>query len=444
VLAAELLKKAEELLDQNVHPTVIARGYRAARQQAARILAEMGEAVSPDDALLLAQIAMTAMTGKSAEAARASLAGLVLEAVRRVTRGEAGAARSDVDSIKVDRRVGPSSEESELIEGVAIDRGRAHPLMPEAVKDARIALLDCPIDVPELETDAQIQITDPAGLTAFLHQEETVLAEMARAIVDQGATAVFCQRGIHDMAGYQLARAGVLAVARVPKSDLEKLARATGARIVSSPRTLGAEDLGQAGLVRESRSGDVEMVVVEGCERARAVTLFACGGTAQAAEEVRRVLDDAIRDVASVLRLGRAVGGAGAVEVELGRRLHRVAGTLEGKERLAVQAFARALDVVPRTLAENAGLDPIDVMSELELAHERGRRWAGIDVNTGQVLDTWTEGIVEPLEIKTQALGSATEVAVMILRIDDVIVGEQIPREAPGRGGAPARPDAPA
>lgn len=418
ILAGELLKKAEDLLEQEIHPAVLAKGYRLAEKEAQRILMNIAENVPLENFEMLKNIAVTAMTGKGAEANKEYLAELLVEAVNKIAENKEVA----LDDIKVETITGNSSEKSELIFGLVIDKEVVHASMPKKIENAKVALLDAPLEIKNTEIDAKIQITDPVQLNSFLEQEERSLKEMVEKIKLSGATVVFCQRGIDDLAQHFLAKANILAVRRVKKSDMEKLARATGAKITTSLKELSSDELGFAGLVKEEKINDEEMIFVEKCQNPKAVTLLIRGGTEHVAEEIKRAVVDALGDLAATLREGKVVAGAGAVEMELVKGLNRYAARLAGREQLAVQAFAQAMEVIPRTLAENAGLDPIDVLTQLRSAHEQ-EKWAGIDVFTGKTINAWQEGIIEPLKIKTQALSSATEVAEMILRIDDVILG---------------------
>lgn len=441
VLAGELLKKAEDLLDQEIHPTVLAKGYRLAEAEAQKLLKQIAENISIDnDVEILKNVAITAMTGKGAEANKEKLAELVVKAVKGVAEREDGKVKVDLNDIKVEKRVGESTESSELVEGIVLDKERVHPAMPKRVERAKVALLDAALEIKNTEIEAKIQITDPSQLNSFLEREEQTLKEMVQKVKGSGATVLFCQKGIDDLAQHFLAKAKILAVRRVNKSDMEKLSRASGAKIVSNWKELSAEDIGYAGLVREEKIGDEEMIFVEKCQNPKAMTLLVRGGTEHVVEEVKRAVTDAVGDLAASLREGKVVAGAGAVEMEVAKSLRKYAGSLGGREQLAVQAFAEALEIVPRTLAENAGLDPIDILTNLRFAHDRGQKWAGVNVFTGEIIDAWQTGVIEPLKIKTQALSSAAEVAEMILRIDDVILGggDKSPIMPPGgRGGMP-------
>ena len=438
ILAGELLKKSEDLLDQEIHPTIIAKGYRMAAAKANQVLNDIAEDVSIKDESTLRNIAITAMTGKGAEVAKEHLASLVVKSVKSITEQINGELHVDKDDIKIEKRVGGTVDESNLIEGIVIDKERVHSSMPRHVNNAKIALLDAALEIKDTEIDAKIQISDPAQIEAFLEQEEKSLRKMVDKVTDSGATVLFCQKGIDDMAQHFLAKAGLFAARRVSKSDMEKFARATGAKVVSNLNDLSQGDLGFAGIVREEKIGDEEMIFVEKCKNPKAVTLLIRGGTEHVVDEIKRAVTDAIGDIIATLRLGKAVGGAGAVEVEVSRVLRRYGSQLKGREQLAVQAFADAMESIPRTLAENAGIDPIDVMTKLNAAHGKKEKWAGIDVFTGKIINAWRSGVIEPLKIKTQAVGSAAEVAEMILRIDDVIAGSGKSKGGgmpPGMGG---------
>ncbi len=435
ILAGELLKKAEEMLDMNIHPTVIARGYRVAAEKASSIYRKLARPIDKGDEKTLTMVAMTAMTGKGSESAKEHLAALAVKAVRQVMEEDGKTRRVDKSSVKIEKTVGGSSDETELIEGVVLDKE----MLGSAGKrkeHAKITLLDCPLEVRSTETDAKIQINDPSQITAFLNQEEAMLRTMVGKVAESGANVVFCQKGIDDLAQHFLAKQGILAVRRIKRSDMEQLSRATGASIVSHLDDLAAEDLGSAGLVEERRIGSEPFVFVERCRDPKAVTILVKGGTEHVVDEIRRALEDAIGDLSSVLVQGKAVGGAGSGEIAVAEELQKASKAFSGKEQIAIKAFAEALEIIPKTLAENAGLDPIDMLTELKAAHEEGRLWQGIDVQEGRPFDAWKAGIIEPLQIKTQAVSSATEVANLILRIDDVIVAKKAAAE-PRPGGFP-------
>jgi thermosome len=429
VLAGELLHKAEDLLQQDIHPTVIARGFRMAVEKAEEILDEIAEEIDPDDEEMLKKIAMTAMTGKGVEKARDHLAELVVKAVKQVAEEEDGKIVIDTDHIKLEKKEGGGLEDTELVHGMVIDKERVHPGMPRRVENAKIALLNCPIEVKETETDAEIRITDPEQLQAFVEEEERMLKEMVDKIAETGANVVFCQKGIDDLAQHYLAKKGILAVRRVKKSDMQKLARATGGRIVTNIDDLSEEDLGEAEVVEERKVAGDKMIFVEGCKDPKAVTILIRGGTEHVVDEAERAIEDAIGVVAAALEDGKVVAGGGAPEIEVARQLRDYADKVEGREQLAVEAFADALEIIPRTLAENSGLDPIDVLVQLRAKHEEGEVTAGVDVYDGEIKDMMKEGVVEPLRVKTQALASATEAAEMILRIDDVIAARELSKE---------------
>ena len=434
VLAGELLKNAEDLLDKEVHPAVISRGYRLAESKAQQILNQMGEKITPNDEDILKNIAQTAMTGKGAEYSKDTLAVLAVKAVKMVEENS----HIDKDNIKIEKRTGGSVEDSELIKGIVIDKERLSQNMPRVVKNAKIALIVREIEIKKTEIDANIQIKTPDQMQAFLDQEENMLKDMVEKITSTGANVVLCQKGIDDVAIHFLAKKGVYAVRRVSESDMKKIAKATGAKIANNLKDLSKDDLGFAGTVEERKVGDEEFTYVMDCRNPKAVTLLIRGGTEHVTNEIERAVTDAVGDVVAALKTGMVVAGAGAPELELAMELRKYANTLSGREQLAVEAFADAMEIIPKTLIENAGLDPIDTMTDLKAAHSKKQKWAGIDVFTGKVMDAWKKGVIEPLKIKTQAVSSAAEVAVMILRIDDVIASsgkEKAPQMPPGGMG---------
>jgi thermosome len=441
VLAGELLKNAEELLDQNIHPTVVAKGYRLAAEKAQEILNSIAEDVTEKNVDVLKKIAQTAMTGKGAEAAKESLAELTVKAVKSVADEEDGKLNIDTSNIKIEKKVGSGVNDSELVEGMIIDKERVHPGMPRIVKNAKIILVDSALEIKNTEIDAKIQITNPTQMQSFLDQEEKMLQGMVDKVAESGANVIFCQKGIDDMAQHFLAKKGIFASRRVKKSDMDGLARATGASVVTNLDDVNENDLGFAGLVEEVKVGDEQMVFVKECKNPKSVTLLVRGGTEHVVDEIKRAVEDAVGDVAASLKVGKVVAGAGAPEIELSRGLRKFGNSLSGREQLAVQKFAEAVEIIPRTLAENAGIDPIDILTELKAAHDKKQKWAGINVFTGKVVDSWKQGVIEPLKIKTQAVKSASEVANMILRIDDVIAGGSskggMPQMPPGAGGMP-------
>ncbi len=437
VIAGELLKNAEDLLDKDVHPAVIARGYRLAETKAQEILIQMGEKITSSDEDALKKIAQTAMTGKGAEYSKDTLAALAVKAVQMVA--EDGN-YVDKDNIKLEKRNGGSIEDSELIKGIVIDKERLNASMPRIVKNAKIALIDKEIEIKKTEFEANIQIKTPDQIQAFLDQEENMLKDMVEKITATGANVVLCQKGVDDVAVHYLAKKGVYAVRRVTESDMKKIAKATGAKVASNLKDLSKDDLGFAGIVEERKVGDEEFTYIMECKNPKAVTLLIRGGTEHVTNEIERAMTDAIGDVAASLKDGMVVAGAGAPEIELAMGLRKYAETLSGREQLAVEAFADAMEVIPRTLIENAGLDPIDAMTDLKAAHSKKQKWAGIDVFSGKVMDAWKRGVLEPLKIKTQAVSSAAEVATMILRIDDVIAASSSSNKGPqmppgGMGG---------
>src|SRR3989338_2070716 len=427
IIAGELLKKAEELLDMEIHPTVLARGYRVASEKALEILNRIAEPVEGKSAEdILNKITNRAMTGKGAEVDKKHLSKIVVAAVKQVADKDGDFFKIDNSNIKIEKKVGASVEDSELIEGILIDKERVHSAMPKIVKNAKIALVDAPLEVKDTETDAKISITSPDQIQAFLAMEEKMVRDKAEKVIASGATVLFCQKGIDDLAQHFLSKKGVYALRRVSEDDMKKLAQATSARIVNKLEDLSQGDLGFAGIVEAVKIGNEQMTAIRNCKNPKAITILIRGGTVHVVDEVKRAIEDAIGDICATMKTGKAVGGAGSVEIELAQQLAKFADSLSGREQLAVKAFAESLEVIPRTLAENAGLDPIDVIAELKAAHDKKLKWAGIDVFSGKVMDAWKRGVIEPLSVKTQAISSASEVASLILRIDDVISSAKV------------------
>ncbi len=438
VIAGELLKNAERLLDNEIHPTVIIKGYRLAAEKSLSILNEISEKISENETASLKDIALTAMTGKGAEMSKEKLADLVVNGIKKVMTKKDGKTEVDVNDIKLEKKEGGRVEDSDLIEGIILDKEKLHPSMPSVVKKAKIALLDVALEIKSPETDAKIEITSPDQLQAFVDQEEKMLRNMVDVIVKSGANVVLCQKGIDDLIQHFLAKKGIYAARRIKKSDMESLAKATGASIISNLKDLNAADLGDAGLVESRKIGEDEMTYVGQCKNPKAVSLMIRGGTKQVIDEVERAIKDALGDIASALKTGKILAGAGATEIELSLRLRKFATKLSGREQLAVLSFADSLEIIPKTLAENAGFDPIDILTGLKEKHESGMKWAGLDAFTGKIIDAWKNKVLEPLSIKTQAISSAAEVTELILRIDDIIAasGKEKPNfPSPKMGG---------
>lgn len=430
VLASELLKKAEELLEKDIHPTVITKGFKLAKEKALGILEDKAIGVKSNEHALK-KVATTAMTGKSAERASEHLSKISVDAVKMVKKGD----EIDKNNIKIEKKQGGSIEDTELVKGVILDKEIVHSRMPRNKKDSKILLLDSPLEVKETETDAKIQISSPEQLEGFLDKEEKMLKKMVDKIQESGANIVFCQKGIDDTAQHYLARKGIIASRRVKKSDMDKLARATGAKLVSDVNDINKEDLGYAELTEEKRISGEKMLFVKGCKDPKAVSILVRGGTEHVVDEAKRAVDDSIGGVVSAMESGKVIAGGGAAEQMVAIDLKKYAQKLSGREQLAVEAFADAMEIVPRTLAENGGLDPIDVLVKMRSSHEQGKNNYGVDVFTGDTIDSWDKGVVEPLKIKTQAIKSAGEAAEMILRIDDVISSS-----SSGGGGEAAQP----
>jgi thermosome len=435
VIAGELLKKSEALIEENVHPTVISNGFRLAAHEAVKILKEMGIEVSPTDKKSLKLVAMTAMTGKGVGGELDMLADIAVEAVSAIAEKQDGKYKADIDNIQVEKKQGGAISDTKLIKGLILDKERVHPRMPKVVKNAKIALVDSALEIKKTEVEAKIQIRDPNQIQKFLDEEEKTLRVMVEKVKKSGANVLICEKGIDDLVQHYLAKEGLYAVRRVKRSDMEKLAKATGGKVVTNLDDLKASELGYAEQVEEVKIADSQMTFVTGCKNPKAVSILVRGGTEHVIDEVERSLHDALKVVAVATEDGTIVPGGGASEIELSLRLKEYGQSVGGREQLAIDAFASALEVIPWTLAENAGMDAIDVVIELKNAHSKktGKNF-GVNVLQNKVSDMVAAKVLEPLRVKTQAIQSATEVASMILRIDDVIASK---RMSPPAGGPP-------
>jgi thermosome len=425
VLAGELLRKAEELLDQKIHASTIITGYRRALQVALKRLEEVARPVSLEDRETLRKIVKTSLGSKSLGFATDHIADLAIDAVLSVVREVNGKKKADKDDIQIVKKIGKSLLESQVVKGIIVDKEVVHPAMPKTVKQAKIALIDAPFEIEKTEFSAEIRIRSPELMKQFLDEEHRILQEMVDKVASVGANVVFCQKGIDDAAQFFLAKKGILAVRRVKRSDMEKLEKATGGRIVTNFEDLEPKDLGYAELVEERKIGEDRMVFVEGCKDPKAVSVLIRAGLERQLDEAERALNDAIMNVINIVDDNRFVPGGGAVEVELAKAVREEASKYPGKEQLAMLAFAEALEIIPKTLAENAGLDPIDIMTALRNKHAENGISYGINLMTGKVDDMFQVGVIEPLKVKVQALKSSFEAAAMILRIDDVIAASK-------------------
>lgn len=442
VIAGELLGKAEDLVEKNVHPTVIIDGYRKAADKALETLEKIAIPVKPKDKDFLKKVAMTAMASKLVAENREYLADIAASAILHVAQKVEGQYKVDLDDVMVEKKAGESLTDTKLIEGIVLDKEVVHPGMPKRIENAKVALLDCALEVEKTEFDAKLNIESPEQMEAFLQQEENMLRDMVEKVAEKGANVLICQKGIDDMAQHFLARKGILAVRRAKKSDMEKLAKATGGKVVTNLDDFAKLDLGYADLVEERKIGDDKMIFIEGCRNPRSVAILIRGGTERIVDEAERSIHDALCVVRDVVQEPKIVAGGGAPELEVAGVLKEYADTLPGREALAVQRYAEALEVVPTTLSENAGLDPIDIISELRARHEKGEVWAGVDVHEGKVDDMKELEVLEPLAVKKQIIKSATEAASMILKIDDVIAAGKMkapptPPPGAGPGGTP-------
>jgi chaperonin GroEL (HSP60 family) len=372
------------------------------------------------------------MTGKNVEyKTKQKLSKMAVQAIMAVAERNGNEITIDLNDIKIEKKPGADTEDSKLIEGIVIDKERVHSSMPREVKNAKVLLFDAPLEVKDTEIDAKIQITAPSQVQEFIEQEESMLRSMVELIKKSGATAVFCQKGIDDTVQHLLAKSNIFAVRRVRESNMKRLAKATSGRIITSLNDLEKSDLGNAGLISERKISDEHMIFVEKCSKAKAVTLLVRGGTDHVISEVERALTDAIGDIAAAISTKQVVAGGSAIELELSKHLRKYAESFSGREQLAVIAFSEALEVIPITLAENAGLDPIDTLAQLKAKHESKNKWAGLNVITGKVEDMWKKGVIEPSKIKTQAISSSSDVAIMLLRIDDIISAQSTPPQLP-------------
>jgi thermosome len=438
VVAGEFLGKAEDLIEKNVHPTILIDGYRRAAEKALETVEKIAIPVEPNDKEFLKKVAMTSMASKLVAENREHLADIATSAILHVATNVEEQYKADLDDIMVEKKPGESLTDTKLIDGIVLDKEVVHPDMPKRVEKAKIALLDCALEVEKTEFDAKLNIESPEQIDAFLKQEESMLREMVEKISNAGANVLVCQKGIDDLAQHFLARRGILAVRRAKKSDMEKLAKATGGKVVTNLEDMTEKDLGYAKLVEERKIGDDKMTFIEGCKNPRSVAILIRGGTERIVDEAERSIHDALCVVRDVVQEPNIVAGGGATELEISRVLKDYAEKLPGKEQLAVQAYAEALEIIPTTLAENAGLDPIDIISELRARHEKGETWAGVGVHEGGVKDMKEIGVFEPLSVKKQIIKSATEAASMILKIDDVIAAGKMkapPTLPKGPGG---------
>ncbi|NNN17422.1 MAG: thermosome subunit, partial [Thermoplasmata archaeon] len=406
VLTGELLKRAEGLIEQDIHPTLISQGYRLASTKALEILGQIGQPIKIEDHDLLATIAMTAMASKAVSYNRNALSEISVNAVTAVAEKKSAGYSVDLDNIQLIKKQGGAMTDTELIEGVIVDKEKVHTGMPTSVKNPKIALLDAALEIKKTEIDAKIEINEPSQLNAFLQEEESMLRRMVDQVKKSTANVLFCQKGIDDLAQHYLAKEGIYAVRRVKKSDMEKLAKATGANIVSKITELAADDVGSAGLVEERKIGDDSLTFVTGCKKARAVSILIRGGTEHVLDEIERSLDDALNVVAVAIEDGKYVYGGGATASELALQLRDEAAKIGGREQMAYESFAESLEAIPRTLAENAGLDPIDILIELRKAHKSGNKQAGVNVHAGKVDDMGKLHVIEPIRVGRQAIQS--------------------------------------
>jgi len=438
VLAGALLEQAESLLEQEVHPTIIVDGYRKAAKKAKQFIKSIAQQVTPNDKPILLKIAKTALQTKMVRKESDQLSDLVVKSVLAVAQKEGDNFTVDIDDIKVEKKAGGSIPDSSIIQGIVLDKEVVHSGMPKKVTSAKIALINTALEISKTETDAKINISNPQQMKSFLDEENKMLKNMVDKIIGSGATVTFCQKGVDDMAQHYLAKAGLLVVRRVKESDLTKLAKATGGRIITNLDDLFEKDLGTAELVQEKKIEEDRWVFVEGCKHPKSVTLLLRAGSQRVVDEVERSVHDAIMVVRDIMELPSIVAGGGAPETFAATKIRSWAKSLEGREQLAAEKFADALESIPLSLSENAGMDPIDTLTTLRSRQLRGHKWTGIDVMKGKVADMKSGDIIEPLLVKNQIISSAAEAACMILRIDDVIATAKSAGPPPGaEGGMP-------
>jgi thermosome len=442
ILTGELLGKATELMEKKVHPTVIIDGYKQAEAEALRILEEISDKVKPEDRKVLKKVSMTTMASKLISGYRDYLSDVAVDGVLQVAEKSNGVYSVDLDNIKIEKKPGASLTDTELIKGLIIDKEVVHDGMPKLVKEARIGLLNAAMEIEKTEFDSKIAIETPDQMQAYLDQEEQMLREMVKRVKAAGINVLFCQKGIDDMVQHFLSREGILAARRLKKSDMEALAKATGAKVVNSVEQLNGEDAGYAEQVEERKISDDKMIFVEGCRNPKAVSILIRGGTERVVDEAERSLHDALSVVKDVVEMPKIVAGGGSSEIEVARLLRDYAEKLVGRERLAVVAFADALEVIPTTLAENSGMDPIDAISEMQSEHAKGKKWVGVNGNDNVVADMREIDVYEPMVVKAQAIKSGTEAATMLLKIDDIIAIAKMkaPAGPPGGGGMGGMP----
>jgi len=434
VLAGALLENSELLIDQDVHPTIIVDGYRKAGKKAKQFLESIADQVPANDKNILTKIAKTSMQTKLVRKDSDQLAEIVVKSVLAVSEKEGGIYNIDIDDIKVEKKAGGSIRDSKIIQGVVLDKEIVHGGMPGKITEAKIALINTALEISKTETDAKINISNPQQLKSFLDEENRMLKTMVDKVIGSGANVVFCQKGIDDMAQHYLAKSGIIAVRRIKESDLTKLAKATGARIVTNLDDLFEKDLGGADVVEERKIEEDKWVFVEGCKHPKSVTLLLRGGSQRVVDEVERSVHDALMVVKDVMEKPSIVAGGGAPETFAATKIRGWAKSLEGREQLAAEKFADALESIPLTLSENAGMDPIDTLTTLRSKQQKGEKWTGVDVMKGKIANMKSSDIIEPLAVKLQIISAAAEAACMILRIDDVIATQKSPGGPPGGG----------
>ncbi len=433
VFAGALLSKAEDLLKKDVHSSVIVEGYQAASEKTLEILSEIAKKIQPDDRESLLNVAKTSMESKLVSDESDSLSKIVVDAILKIAIKKDEKYTVDLDNIKVEKKTGASMKDTHIIIGMILDKEVVHSGMPTKIEKAKIALINAAIEVEKTETSAEIRINDPSQMQMFLEEENRMLKTMVDKIHDVGAKVLFCQKGIDDIAQHYLAKHGILAVRRVKESDMTKLAKATGGQVTTNLDDLSDKYLGSAELVQQRKIESDKWVFVEGCRNPQAVSILIRGASQRVVDEVDRSMHDALMVVKDVIDKPAIVAGGGSPEAYIAAQLKEWANSFEGREQLAIKKYAEALEVIPLTIAENAGMDPIDTMVSLRAKQNQGKKWTGIDAKNTKIADMLALNVIEPVVVKEQIIKSATEAANMLLRIDDVIAISG----APGGGSPP-------
>ena len=426
VLTGELLKNAQKLIDQNIHPTIIAQGYRKAMRRAKEILEELSIDIKSNDKETLKSLVLTSLASKNASAEGENLSKIVVASVSKIIENIDNKMSIDLDNIQIQKVTTGAISDTTLISGIVLDKELENEEIPKKIKNANILLLNFPLEVRKTEVEANIQITDPSQLQKFLDEEERIIKEMVEKIKLSGANVVLNQKGIDDIATYYLSKYGIMSVRRVKKSDMKKLSKATGGKILANLEDISKDSLGYAGIVEEEKFGDAKVISIKECKNPKSMSILLRGPTDHIVDEIERALHDALSVVKIALEDKKIIVGGGATAAEIAMRLKDEAPIIGGRIGMAMEEFANALEVIPKTLAENAGYDPIDIMLEIRHQHKKGNKYHGLDIETGKVENLYNNAIIEPIRVGIHEIEASTEAAIMILRIDDVIASKKV------------------